>query len=137
MSESLAVEESSPKAPGIVLEDEASVLKAFILLEFEFEPKPYELDGSSRLTLETMERSSDLTAEAEFVAQGNVRLKEVRGFCAELLEAEEVGGGRIPDKRSKAEGKDGRAAGEGLAGPPSWRLRAKSASNFSCLILSS
>jgi hypothetical protein len=84
-----------------------------------------------------MDGGSDMTVEAEFLAQGSVRLEEVRAFCADLLETEELGGGRIPVKRSKAEGATGRAAAEGFSGVPLWRLRANSASSFSCFILCS
>jgi hypothetical protein len=136
-SESLAVEESSPKAPGILLEDEGLLFKPFMLFESDETPIPYELDESSRLIFESMGGGSDLTVEAEFLAQGSVRPEEGRPFCAKVLEAEELGGGRIPDNRSKAEGAAGRAVVGGYIRPPFWRLRANSASSFSCFILCS
>lgn len=99
MSESLSADDSSLKAPGIVLEDEGLVLKPS-LLPFEREKgKPAAMACSLKCW------GSGLTVEAELLFQGSVLPEEARLFCMELAEDEEmVDGGRIPDILSNADG---------------------------------
>jgi hypothetical protein len=140
MSESLALEESSLKEPGMGLEDEGSALKTegllFCIEAYALKPCG-ELEGSSCLKPEFMDLGSDLIEvwangfEEGF--QGRV-LPEEDPACVVEDEAEYelVGCGRTPDIRSKADG-PGFAAEAVLENPFLWlcMLRAKSASSFS------
>jgi hypothetical protein len=109
MSESLALDESSLKEPGMGLEDEGSALKTEGLLPCieAYALKPCgELEESSCLTLDFMDRTSDLTKlRLKEGFQGRV-LPEENPACVDEAEAENelVGRGRAPDIRSKADG---------------------------------
>jgi hypothetical protein len=145
MSESLPLEESSLKEPGMGLEDEGSALKTERLLFCieAYAPKPCtELEGGSCLKLEAMVRASVLT-EAwpngfEEGFQGRVLPEDPACVFEDEAENELVGRGRTPDIRSKADGPEFLAELV-LETPFVWFciLRAKSASSFSRLILSS